>query len=102
VTFAGDAGKDFGSKEGAHDLEAGIREAFNEIQRQLEDHKATLRGEPHWKQIERREEIRHMNSRTPISELPESFFDIVNPYVGRLKEFVSHVIGFAEARAREP
>jgi hypothetical protein len=39
-----------------------------------------------------------MKSRTPISELPETFFEIVNPYVGRLKEFVSHVIGFAEAR----
>jgi RNA polymerase sigma factor (sigma-70 family) len=90
--------KTLAAKKETHDLEAGIRETFNEIQRQLEDHKATLRGEPHWKQLERREQIRHMKSRTPISELPETFFEIVNPYVGRLKEFVSHVIGFAEAR----
>jgi RNA polymerase sigma factor (sigma-70 family) len=86
------------AKKETHDLEAGIREAFDEIQRQLEDHKATLRGEPHWKQSERRGQIRHSKSHTPVSELPESFFAIVNPYLSRLKEFVGHVIGFAESR----
>jgi RNA polymerase sigma factor (sigma-70 family) len=90
--------KTLAAKKETYDLEAGIREAFNEIQRQLEDHKATLRGEPHWKQLERRGQIHHMRSHTPVSEVSEAFFAVVNPYVSRLKEFVSHVIGFAEAR----
>ena len=57
-----------------------------------------MRGEHQWKQLERREEIRHKRSQTPVSELPESFFSIINPYLDRLKEFVRKVISFAEAR----
>src|SRR5581483_7950903 len=34
----------------------------------------------------------------PVSEIPRSFFDIVNPYVDRLKEFVTRVMNFLEAR----
>jgi len=31
-----------------------VRDAFAEIERQVEAHKATLRGEPMWKRRERR------------------------------------------------
>lgn len=90
--------KSLAAKKETHDLEAGIREAIKEIERQLEDHKATLRAEHQWKQSERREEIRQKRSRTPVSELPESFFAVVNPFLNRLTEFVGHAIRFAEER----
>src|SRR5438105_14628895 len=38
-------GKTLAAKKETHAAEAGVREAFAEIQRQLEDRKATLRGE---------------------------------------------------------
>ena len=90
--------KTLATKKETHDLEAGLRDAFAEIQRQLEEHKATLRGEPQWKQMERREQIRHNKGRTPISDIPETFFAVINPYLSRLKEFVGRVIDFAESR----
>jgi ribosome-associated translation inhibitor RaiA len=58
--------KTFAEKKETYDLDAGIRSVFNEIQRQLEDHKGTLRGEAHWKQLERREQIHHMRSHTGV------------------------------------
>lgn len=90
--------KTLAAKKETHDLEAGIREAFVEIQRQLEDYKATVRAESQWKQVKRRDQLRYQRARIPASELSEVFFEVVNPYLNRLKEFVSHVIGFAEAR----
>jgi ribosome-associated translation inhibitor RaiA len=42
------------AQEERHDLEETVRDAFAEIERQVEAHKATLRGEPMWKRRERR------------------------------------------------
>jgi ribosomal subunit interface protein len=50
-------GKILATKEERHDLDETIRDAFAEIERQLEAHKATLRGEHLWKQRPRREEL---------------------------------------------
>jgi RNA polymerase sigma factor (sigma-70 family) len=90
------------SKKETRDLEAGLRAAFEEIERQLEAHKATLRGEGKWKQLERREEIREKRSTTPSSELPETFYAIVQPYLRRLRRFVTDAIGFLTAKGDLP
>ena len=52
--------KTLAAKEERHDLKETIRDAFAEIERQLEAHKATLRGEHLWKQRARREELRKL------------------------------------------
>jgi ribosome-associated translation inhibitor RaiA len=49
--------KTLAAQEERHDLEETVRDAFAEIERQLEAHKATLRGEPMWKRRARREEL---------------------------------------------
>jgi len=50
--------KTLATKEERHELVTAIRDAFAEIDRQLEAHKATLRGEPMWKRRARREQLR--------------------------------------------
>jgi ribosome-associated translation inhibitor RaiA len=50
--------KTLATKEERHDLRETLRDAFAEIERQLEAHKATLRGEHTWKRRARREELR--------------------------------------------
>ena len=90
--------KTLAAKKETHNLAAGIRQAFAEIHRQLDHHKATLRGERQWKQIERRDQVRHNRSKIPASELSEVFFEVVKPHLNRLKEFATHVVGLAEDR----
>jgi ribosome-associated translation inhibitor RaiA len=50
--------KTLASQEERHDLNETIRDGFNEIERQIETYKATLRGEHEWKRRARREELR--------------------------------------------
>jgi ribosomal subunit interface protein len=50
--------KTLAAQEERHDLEETVRDAFAEIERQLEAHKATLAGEPMWKRRAKREELR--------------------------------------------
>ena len=50
--------KTLATKEERHDLRETLRDAFTEIARQLEAHKAALRGEHTWKRRVRREELR--------------------------------------------
>ena len=50
--------KTLAAKEERHELKETIRDAFAEIERQLDAHKATLRGEPQWKRRTKREKIR--------------------------------------------
>jgi ribosome-associated translation inhibitor RaiA len=52
--------KTLANQEERHGLHETIHEPFIEIERQLEAHKATLRGEHLWKQIARREDLRGM------------------------------------------
>ena len=49
--------KTLATKEERHDLHETIRHAFAEIERQLEAHKATLRGEHVWKRRARQEQL---------------------------------------------
>ena len=50
--------KTLATNEERHELVAAIRDAFAEIDRQFEAHKATLRGEAAWKRRTRREQLR--------------------------------------------
>jgi ribosome-associated translation inhibitor RaiA len=50
--------KTLATQEQRHDLDETLRDAFAEIDRQIEAHKATLRGEPAWKRRARGEERR--------------------------------------------
>src|ERR1700680_213708 len=95
-------GRTLAAKKETHDLEGGIKEAFAEIQRQLEDYKSSVRGEHFWKQFTRREEIRRQKSHTPPSELSETFFAVISPHLDRLEQFARHVLSFAEARGDLP
>jgi len=52
--------KTLAAKVERHDPVETIREAFAEIERQLEAHKSILRGEPVWKRRARREELRRI------------------------------------------
>ena len=54
-------GKTLAAREERHDLGETIRDAFAEIERQLDAHKASLRGEPAWKRRPRREELRKLH-----------------------------------------
>jgi ribosome-associated translation inhibitor RaiA len=49
--------KTLATQEERHDLHEALRDAFAEIERQIEAHKATLRGEHVWKRRGRREEF---------------------------------------------
>jgi ribosome-associated translation inhibitor RaiA len=50
--------KTLASQEERHDADETIRDAFTEIDRQIEAYKATARGEHEWKRHARREELR--------------------------------------------
>jgi len=93
-------GKTLAAKEEQLDMQAAIKAAFAEIERQLEKYKASVRGE-HWKRPERREEIREMKAKAASSIAAENkcdaFFSLVNPHLKRLRHFVRHLIAYAEA-----
>jgi ribosome-associated translation inhibitor RaiA len=55
--------KTLATKEERHDLIETLRDAFDEIERQLEAYKSTLLGEPIWKRPSRREELRRMKGK---------------------------------------
>jgi len=55
--------KNLATKEERHDLNETIRDAFDEIERQLEGYKSTLVGEYVWKRRTRREELRRMKGK---------------------------------------
>jgi ribosomal subunit interface protein len=57
--------KTLAAQEERHDLHETVHEAFIEIERQLEAHKATLRGDPEWKQKARRDELRKISRGIP-------------------------------------
>ena len=50
--------KTLASQEERHDMNETVRDAFIEIDRQIETYKATLRGEHEWKRRARRQELR--------------------------------------------
>jgi len=93
-------GKTLAAKEEQHDLQAGLKAAFAEVERQLKKHKANLRQE-HWKRPERRQEVREMKVEAASSVAAENkrdiFLSLVTPYLKRLYRFVHHLITYSEA-----
>ena len=92
-------GKTLATREEKHDLVDSIRDAFGEIERQLEKYKSSLRGEHLWKRLGKREKIRQTKLNTPPPEQRnrETFFALVTPHLDRLYHFVRHVIRYSEA-----
>jgi len=92
-------GRTLAAKEEQHDIQAGVRVAFEEIDRQFKKFKDNLKGE-HWKRPERREEVRETKIRAASSVSQQSrrdvFFPLVTPHLGRVRLFVEHVINYAE------
>jgi RNA polymerase sigma factor (sigma-70 family) len=92
--------KTLAAKEESRDVTAAIKSAFEEIERQLEAYKATQRGEPEWKRIARREELRRMKIGALADQDSDTkpFFVIVSPYLDELAQFAHHAVAYAEAR----
>ena len=55
--------KTLATNEERHELDATLRDAFDEIERQFEAYKSTLLGEHLWKRRTRREELRRMKGK---------------------------------------
>jgi RNA polymerase sigma factor (sigma-70 family) len=92
--------KTLASKEESRDVTSAIKNAFEEIERQLEAYKATQRGEPEWKRIARREELRRMKIGALADQTGDTkpFFMIVSPHLNELAQFARHAVAYAEAR----
>ncbi len=88
------------AKKEQRPVEAAIRESFAEIERQLDEYKAVRRGEPEWKRLVRREEIRQRKLKTTADQPDDrqGFFKLVQPHLDQLKHFANHVVAYAEAR----
>jgi ribosomal subunit interface protein len=88
------------AKEERHDPIETIRDAFNEIERQIERHKARLRRDYLWKRPARREELRR---ETKAKTLPpeeserELFITAIQPHLKKLYNFVRREIGYHDA-----
>jgi RNA polymerase sigma factor (sigma-70 family) len=87
------------AKEEGHDLTAAIRATFDELQRQLQKHKATLRREPMWKRIFKRKQLRQTRAApggTGESDR-EIFFQLVSPHLEWLDHFIRHLMRYSES-----
>jgi RNA polymerase sigma factor (sigma-70 family) len=88
-----------------HDVEAAIREAFDDVERQVETWKSTtLRGEHLWKRLYKRKELWDKKITVPLEDKTQrdAFFALIHPYLDRLTEFAGHAISYAEARGDLP
>lgn len=91
--------KTLAAKEDSRELESAIRGAFAEIERQFEAYRTTMRGEPDWKRVARRAELRRKKiEAVPDEADTESFFALINPHLNELEEFARHMVAYAEAR----
>ncbi len=93
------------AKEEAHDPEAAIRGAFQEIEKQLEAYKSSIRGEHWWKRVERRRELERSKTgtrRIGRVEDPQWFFPLVEPHMGALRNIAGRVLRYVEARGDLP
>src|SRR6516165_9782670 len=71
-------GRTFAAREEQHDLKAGLRAAYDEIERQLKKYKESLRRE-HWKRPARREEFHRIEAQAASTEdsKRETFFSLI-------------------------
>jgi RNA polymerase sigma factor (sigma-70 family) len=93
------------AKREGHDVEAAIREAFDDIELQVETWKSTtIRGEHLWKRLSKRNELREKKIAVPLEDETQrdAFFTLIHPYLDRLTEFARHAVSYAEARGDLP
>lgn len=92
-------GKTLATKEERHDLHECLRQAFVEIERQLDAHKAALRRERLWKRAAMREHLRRSKiAATPVGQQNrEVFFSAVIRNLPRLYEWVQHQLAYLES-----
>jgi ribosomal subunit interface protein len=93
-------GATLATKAERHDPVDTIRDAFNEIERQIERHKARLRRDYLWKRPARHEELRpKTNGKTVPSEESrrELFITVIEPHLKKLYNFVRREIAYHEA-----
>ncbi len=97
--------KTLAAKEDAHDPEAAIRGAFQEIEKQLEAYKSSIRGEHWWKRVERRRELQRRKTgtgRIGTAEDPQWFFPLVDPHMSALRDVAGRILRYLEARGDLP
>jgi ribosomal subunit interface protein len=90
-------GKILATKEERHDVVEAIRDAFTEIEQQVEKFKSSLRGEQYWKRQTRREEVRRekkVEAVPPEERTRELFEGIINQHLDKLYNFVSRELNF--------
>jgi RNA polymerase sigma factor (sigma-70 family) len=92
-------GRTLATKEERHEPEASMKDAFAEIERQLQEHKSRLRGEHLWKRLSRRKEIRAMKATAESVEerTRGTFFSLVSPHLNKLYHLVRHIIRYSES-----
>jgi RNA polymerase sigma factor (sigma-70 family) len=91
--------KTLATKADRHDLHETLRDAFDEIERQLEAYKSTLRGEHLWKQRARRDKLRQMKAAVVPLEQDnrEIFFSLASRQLKGLYQFVRHQLAYFES-----
>ena len=91
--------KTLATKADRHDLHETLRLAFDEIERQLEAYKSTLRGEHLWKQRARRDKLRQMKAVVvPVEQgYRELFFSLASRQLKGLYKFVRHQLAYFES-----
>jgi ribosomal subunit interface protein len=93
------------AKEESHDIEAAVRGAFEEIEKQLEAYKSRMRNEHWWKRVERRRALKRGEvepASTGRVEDPQWFFALAEPHLPTLREVAGHVLRYSEARGDLP
>jgi ribosomal subunit interface protein len=97
-------GRILAAKVERHDIDEAVRAAFTEIERQIEKHKATLRGEQFWKRRARREEIRRMKveGTSPEERNRELFNSIIEQHLKKLYNFVRREIAYYQSTGDLP
>jgi RNA polymerase sigma factor (sigma-70 family) len=86
-------GKTLAANNEGPELEASLRSAFAEVERQL----AALRREHLWQQLATRHEVRKSDAPVSDEKKRESFFGLISPHLDELGGFVKREIDYAEA-----
>jgi len=88
------------AKEESHEINETIREAFLELERQLEKHKALLRQEHLWRRPARREQLRQERKQTPSTPAAreqELSLAVIQAHLKKLYNFVRRELAYCQA-----
>ncbi len=87
------------AREDGHELEAILREAFDDLERQVERHLARLRRDDAWRRRERRIELRRLKAALDEAGAPAGagFADLVRAELGTLERFVRRELTYLQA-----